>query len=102
MPFMYAILVGAVGIEPATLSQAVQCLCHSTSRKLVDGLLQQQRLQSFAASLVSPWAWAPLIPSALQTACAYAEKEILTQQVRVGILVKDLGCHSGPRHHIVV
>jgi hypothetical protein len=38
-------LVGAVGIEPATLSQAVQCLCHSTSRKLVDGLLQQQRLQ---------------------------------------------------------
>jgi hypothetical protein len=33
------------GDRTATLSQAVQCLCHSTSRKLVDGLIQQQRLQ---------------------------------------------------------
>ena len=44
-PAFYKDLVGAVGIEPATFSQAVQCLCHSTSRKLVDGLVQQQRLQ---------------------------------------------------------
>jgi len=27
---------------------------------------------------------------------AFAEKEILTQQVRDGILVMDLGCYSGP------
>jgi hypothetical protein len=33
-------MVEAVGIEPATLSLPVQCLCHSTSRKLVDGLVQ--------------------------------------------------------------
>jgi hypothetical protein len=32
---------------------------------------------------------------------AYAEKEILTQQVRVGILVMDPGCYSGPRHQFV-
>jgi hypothetical protein len=30
------------------------------------------------------------------------EKEILTQQVRVGILVMDLGCYSGPRATVLL
>src|SRR6267378_5313741 len=35
---------------------------------------------------------------ATQWTSLYAEKHMLTLQVRVGILVKDLGCYSGPRH----
>jgi len=36
-------LVGAVGIEPATLDLPVQCLCDSTSRKLVHGSVQTDK-----------------------------------------------------------
>ncbi len=36
-------LAGAVGIEPATLALPVQCLCDSTSRKLVHGSVQTDK-----------------------------------------------------------
>ena len=43
MLFQSVRLVGAVGIEPATLALPVQCLCDSTSRKLVHGSVQTDK-----------------------------------------------------------
>src|SRR5271165_3147275 len=37
------LMVGAVGIEPATLDLPVQCLCDSTSRKLVHGSVKTDK-----------------------------------------------------------